>query len=675
MRGCTSKITFLLVAFLTTSCAASTNPTSPSPGGNTIPPRLLLRSEILGENRGRENVQLSPDGKYLSWLAYPDNAPASGPSRGLFIAPLDDLSAAKEYFSGPDSNQPIQEYRWSYESGVILLDLGGGHFTRALDVRTGRYWDITVKAAKLLAMSSKYPHDAVYEVRPEANSRVLWRQELLGKKSQFFLECKRFSTLALDEDFSIRAATIKKSDGSVECYFPDGDDWRLYDTISPEDARTTRVIGFAADGKHIYIIGSHGRDTTAVVEIDLASDDKRILAADDQSDVCDVLLSPIDGHVQAAAFNFERKRWKVIDPNIQADFDILGKLADGDIDIISRTLDDRLWLVRLSVSDGPALFYLYDHPSQKARLLFKQRDDLDGLPLVKVHSATVTARDGLRFPVYYSVPAGADRPVPLVIIAHPGPWDREVWEYNNWLQWLANRGYAGLVVNFRSSTGFGKKFLHAGDKQWGGDVLNDILDARQWAIDRKIADPNRVALMGASFGGYITLAGLAFAPDKFACGVDMYGPSDLVSLLDSFGPSEKAGFEQFARQVGDPRTEAGLALLKKYSPSYHLENIHQPVLMMQGGKDQRCRQKDADALAANLDKQGTSVTYVLFPHAGHEIGGQANSNAFHAIADIFFAQHLGGRCDSDFRDDLKGADMLVPVGSERIPGLVEAIKR
>ncbi|HOU41361.1 MAG TPA: S9 family peptidase, partial [Promineifilum sp.] len=387
-------------------------------------------------------------------------------------------------------------------------------------------------------------------------------------------------------------------------------------------------------------------------------------------------------HVQAVAFNYERKHWQVLDPVIAADLDYLAGVADGEVEITSRSLDDQYWLVANVVDDGPARYYLYDRAAGTAEFLFTNRAELEGLPLAKMRPAVVPARDGLNLVVYYTLPPDSDSdgdgipdaPRPMVFLPHGGPWGRDAWGFHGWHQWLANRGYAVLSVNFRSSTGFGKAFTNAGDFEWGGKILADQQDGVQWAIAQGIADPARVAVMGGSFGGFSTLAGLTFYPEVFACRVDIVGPSNLITLLETIPPYWQPMIELFTTRVGDHRTEAGRALLRAHSPLTYVDRIVRPLLIAQGANDPRVKQAESDQIVSAMQARGIPVAYALYPDEGHGFARPENNLSFAALAEAFLARCLGGRAEP-IGDDLAGSSLTVPVGAEEVPGLAAALAK
>jgi len=261
-----------------------------------------------------------------------------------------------------------------------------------------------------------------------------------------------------------------------------------------------------------------------------------------------------------------------------------------------------------------------------------------------------------------------DSPIPMVMLVHGGPWGRDVYGYTPTVQWLANRGYGVLQVNFRSSTGFGKAFLNAGNEQWAGAMHNDLLDAKNWAVEQGITDADTVAIMGGSYGGYATLVGLTFTPDEFSCGVDIVGPSNLVTLLESIPPYWESFRQVFARAIGDPETEGGQSLLKERSPLTHVDKITKPLLIGQGANDPRVKQAESDQIVEAMKQKGIPVTYVLYPDEGHGFQKPENNLSFFAVAEAFLAECQGGRYQS-LGDDFTNSSIEIPHGIEYVPSI------
>jgi len=390
------------------------------------------------------------------------------------------------------------------------------------------------------------------------------------------------------------------------------------------------------------------------------------------------MVHPTEKTIEAVSSEYLRVDWKILDASIQADIDYLTTVADGDMDVIGRSLDDKVWAVQFVMDDGPVRYYLYERSEKKARFAFTSRKALENLTLSKMHPVAVKARDGLNLISYLTLPywtdvdgnARPEKPLPMVLLVHGGPWARDSWGYNSAHQWLSNRGYAVLNVNYRGSTGFGKSFINAGNRQWAGKMHDDLIDAVQWAIAEKIADKEKVAIMGGSYGGYATLVALTFTPEVFACGVDIVGPSNIQTLLETIPPYWAPVLTVFTTRVGDHRTEEGREFLASRSPLTYVDRIRKPLLIGQGANDPRVKQSESDQIVRAMQEKNIPVTYVLYPDEGHGFQRPENRLSFNAVADIFLAEHLGGRFES-IGDDFEGSSIEVPAGADTIPTLTE----
>lgn len=459
-------------------------------------------------------------------------------------------------------------------------------------------------------------------------------------------------------------------DGGTAFLEPDGKDgWKEFMKVPQTDTLTTNPVGFDKTGNVLYLIDSRDRDTGAFTTFDLKSKKQTIVAEDKKSDVGGVMLHPTELTIQAVSFTYERTRWEFKDPGVEASFAYLRKVAGGDITVASRTDDDKHWIVQFVLDNGPVSYYSFDREAKKEKFLFTNRKSLEGLPLRKMETPVIKARDGLELVSYLTLPAGAEAgPVPMVLLVHGGPWGRDSWGFNGLHQLLANRGYAVLSVNFRGSTGFGKKFVNAGDKEWAAKMHDDLIDAVDWAVKEKVVDPNKIAIMGGSYGGYATLVGLTFTPEKFACGVDIVGPSNLFTLLSTIPPYWAPAFQLFKDRIGDPTTTEGKQLLSDRSPLNRVEKIKRPLLIGQGANDPRVKQAESDQIVKAMQQRKIPVTYVLFPDEGHGFARPPNNLAFFAIAEGFLARFLGGRYEA-IGDSFEGSSVTVPVGAGDVPGL------
>ncbi len=641
----------------------------------------LIPRKVLFDNPDKTAVQISPDGAQMAYLAPRDGV------LNVWVAPREDPQATRPVTH--DTGRGIRFYFWAYTNNHLLYiqDKNGDENWRiyGVDLKTGETKDLTPFEgvnARFYAVSHHKPGQVVIGLNhrsPEWHDPYLL--DIASGELTHLLQNEGFAEFAIDDEYRIRAGTRMTPDGGSEIHLRTGDGWELWESIPPVDLLTTGIIGFDKENRRIYMMDSRGRNTAALVEKDLATRRGRILAEDALVDAGDVIRHPVEKNIQAVSFTYERKRWQILDEAIQADLDYLHRAADGEVEIASRTLDDRFWIVLYIVDDGPARYYLYDRLRREARFLFTNRAALEKYPLAKMHSAVIRSRDGLNLVAYYTLPLGSDadgdglpdQPLPMVFIPHGGPWGRDFWGYNPWHQWLSNRGYAVMNVNFRSSTGFGKDFINAGDRQWGEKIVEDQVDAVQWAIARGIADPARVAIMGGSFGGYSTLAGLTFTPELYACGIDLVGPSNLITLLESIPPYWKPLLELFTTRVGDFRTDEGRALLEKHSPLTYVDRICRPLLIGQGANDPRVKQAESDQIVQALQRHNIPVTYVLYPDEGHGFARPENNLSFYAIAEAFLARCLQGRFEP-IGGDFANSSLQVLTGAAEVPGLVEAIK-
>ncbi|HBS28914.1 MAG TPA: S9 family peptidase [Phycisphaerales bacterium] len=654
--------------------------TSPARGADS--PAPLIPREVLFGNPERANVQLSPDGKTLSYLAAVDGV------LNVWVAPTDEPSRARAITD--DKSRGIRQYFWCFNNShiVYLKDKGGDENWRAysVNIATGEQKDLTPfdgVAAQIQEVSDRFPDEIVIGLNNRnAQLHDLHRVNVITGERTLLRENDGYLGFVVDHDFKVRMASRFNATGGVDNFIvkPDGA-VEPYDTVPMEDSLTTQNSGFDKTGTVLYGVDSRGRNTAALVATDLKTGEKRVIAEDPLADTTSVLSDPKERTIQAVSFLYDRMRWKVIDEAVASDFAYLRSVAEGDFSINSQTLDNSRWLVAFVQDDGPVKYFLYDRKARKASFLFTNRPALEGLTLAKMHPHVIKSRDGLNLVSYCSVPPWTDsdgdgipsQPLPTVLLVHGGPWARDSWGYNSYHQWLTNRGYAVLSVNFRGSTGLGKEFLNAGNLEWAGKMHDDLLDAVDWAISKKVAVPDQVGIMGGSYGGYATLVGLTFTPERFACGVDIVGPSNIVTLLNTIPPYWAPALELFKKRVGDHTTDEGRAFLKERSPLSFVDRISKPLLIGQGANDPRVKQAESDQIVEAMKAKNIPVTYVLFPDEGHGFARPENNKAFNAVTEAFLSQHLGGRyqpIDGDF----KGSSIAVPHGAGQVPGLADAVK-
>jgi dipeptidyl aminopeptidase/acylaminoacyl peptidase len=673
------------VLILAAAAFATAQRTAQRPGtgeaGTAVSATKLIPRKILFGNPDKAAAKISPDGKYLSFLA-----PVKG-VLNVWVGPADNPEAAKPVTK--DTKRGIRSYFWAYTNRHILYaqDEGGDenwHIYR-VDLKSGDITDLTPLPkvhARIQDVSHKFPDEILIALNDRKEEfHDVYRLDLKTGKKELIQKNDEFVGFITDDDYHVRFASKFAKDGSNLIQEPDGKGgWRDFVKIPMADTLTTNIVAFTKSGDQAYIIDSRKRDTGAFAVIDLKTHKQKVIAEDPRADAGGAMLHPTERTVQAISFPYERVRWVFQDPAVAADFKKLEKVAEGEISVSSRTLDDKTWVVAFLMDNGPVRYYLYDRSSGKAKFLFTNLKALEGLPLQKMHPRVLKTRDGLDLVCYLTLPPESDpkgtgipaRPVPLVLNVHGGPWARDSWGFNPMHQLLANRGYAVLSVNYRGSTGFGKKFLNAGNREWAGKMHDDLIDAVDWAIKKKIADPKKVAIMGGSYGGYATLVGLTFTPDKFTCGVDIVGPSNLQTLLKTIPPYWAPVMQLFKDRVGDYTTEEGKKFLEERSPLTHVARIQKPLLIGQGANDPRVKQAESDQIVKAMQEKKIPVTYVLFPDEGHGFARPPNRLAFNAVAEAFLARYLGGRYEA-IDGAFAGSSITVPAGAGGVPGLADAL--
>jgi dipeptidyl aminopeptidase/acylaminoacyl peptidase len=615
----------------------------------TAAPPIIPREVLFGNPEGSQ-PRLSPDGGRLAYLAPVDGVlnvwvgPAGSPIGGEDFRPVTD-----------DRKRGIRLYLWAEDNEhlVYLQDEGGDENWRlyATDPGKGETRDLTPfegVQAQLVAKDRRHPDALLVGLnreRPELHDA--YRLTLSTGELQIVVKNPgNVVGWVADRDLKVRAAMAAKPDGGFDLLRRSGgEDWELLLTWDREDALTSGPLGLSGDGERMFLLDSRDANTARLVSLDLTSGAEEVLVEDPRYDVGEVVIDPETYEVQAAAVERARKEWVVLDDAVREDFEAIGSLARGDFSVVSRDHKDRKWLVAFTTDDGGASYYSYDRESRAGSHLFDARPELNEYELARMEPVSFEARDGLPIEGYLTLPPGAshgDR-LPTVLNVHGGPWARDAWGYDPEAQWLANRGYACLQVNYRGSTGYGKAHLNAGDREWAGKMHDDLVDAVNWAVEGGIADPERVAIYGGSYGGYAALVGATFTPDLFRCAVDIVGPSNLVTLIETIPPYWRPMISTFHERVGNPETER--EFLESRSPLFFVDRIRIPMLIAQGANDPRVKQAESEQIVAAMKEKGIDYEYLLFEDEGHGFARPENRLKFYAAAERFLAKHLGGRTE------------------------------
>ncbi len=611
----------------------------------------LIPRRVLFGNPERISPRISPDGTRLAWIAPHEDV------LNVWVAPASaqagvDWAAARVVTD--DTDRGIRMFAWAHDARHLLYlqDTGGDENWRLHDVdtETMQRRDLTPfegVQTQFVAMEPKFPTEVLVALnRDNPQLHDVYRLDLVtGELTKEVTNPGSVGWLA-DAQLVVRATTQPQPDGSLVFLVRDapGADWRPLLTIPADDALTSDPIAFSEDGSSLLGTSSVGANTGRLVRIDLATGAQEVLAEDPQADVSDVRIHPDTREPQIVAFQKDRSEYLVLDPSVAADLEVIRALHPGDPVFQGADDADAVWLVAFTTDSGPIPYFAYDRASQAGRFLFTSRPELSRYELAAMEPFSFTARDGLVIHGYATFPPGAERSgLPTVLNVHGGPWTRNAWGFDPEAQWLANRGYLCVQVNYRGSTGYGKAFVNAGDREWGGKMHDDLIDAVAFVTGQGWADPARIAIYGGSYGGYAALVGATFTPEEFCCAVDIVGPSSLKTLIETIPPYWAPMVAQFHRRVGDPEKDA--EFLWSRSPLSRVSDIRIPLLIAQGANDPRVKQAESEQIVTALADAGIEYEYLLFPDEGHGFAKPENRLRFYAAAERFLARHLGGRAE------------------------------
>jgi len=625
-----------------------------------LPP--LIPREVLFGNPERTSPRLSPDGKRISWLA-PD-------TNNVLQVWVKTIGKDDDRIVTADKKRGIRIHLWAEDNRTLLYlqdsDGDENFHVYGVDLESGNVRDFTPFQGVRAGIESKearFPNEVLVSMNAR-NREVFDVYRLNLQTGALVLDTENPGDVAgwlTDGNFQVRGAQVTTPDGGTEIRVRDDakSPWRSWMKVGP--AEILGADGFSADGRKLFVQSSIGSDTARVVERDIATGTERPIAQSAEVDAGQVMIHPEKRIVEAVSFEPARQEWKIIDPSVQADFDALRKLHDANFFITSRDRADQTWLVAFDFDQGPVRYYSWDRAAKKATFLFTSQPKLENLKLAAMKPVVITARDGLKLHGYLTLPVGLPPTnLPMVLNVHGGPWGRDNWGYDPTAQWFANRGYATLQINFRGSAGYGKNFLNAGDKQWGLKMHDDLIDAVDWAIAQGYADPKKVAIFGGSYGGYSALAGVTFTPEKFAASVDIVGPSNIKTLLQTIPPYWKPLRALFDVRVGNIDDPKDAELIRNASPLFKADKIVRPLLIGQGANDPRVKQSESEQIVEAITKNNGNVTYVLYPDEGHGFARPQNRIDFYARAEEFLAPILGGRTE--------------PVTGGKVPGSTAVVK-
>lgn len=604
-------------------------------------PPLIPRSVLFG-NPEKAAPAISADGKLLAYLA---------PSNGVLSIWVRTIGKSDDRVVATDPSRPIRNVVWQPDSKHVLYeqDKGGNEnfHVYQTDVATKATRDLTPFGDKVRsdieAVDPRFPNQMlVTSNKRDPNVFDVYRIDL--RSGAATLDTQNPGSVggwAEDNNLVVRGALQNNADGSsaILVRANPSSPWRTLLKASPDDQ--IAPVAFSPDNRSLYVSSSVGANSSRLLLYGLSDDQFTVIASDPTYDVGSPLVDEKSRKLAAVAFQRDRTEWQVLDPSYQSDFDALAKLHAGDIGFLSSTANGRRLIVDYLVDNGPVSYYSYDGVTKRGTFLFVSRPALLKYQLASMQPVSYKASDGLTIHGYLTLPVGLEpKNLPMVLFVHGGPWARDTWGYSSWVQWLANRGYAVLQVNFRGSTGYGKNFLNAGNRQWAGTMHQDLIDAKNWAVAQGYANPAKVAIAGGSYGGYAVLAGVTFSPDAFVAGVDIVGPSNLNTLLQSIPPYWSTIRATFALRMGDT-TE----FLNSQSPLFKADQIKVPLLIGQGKNDPRVNERESDQIVAAMRKNNQPVEYIIFPDEGHGFARPENNKRFNAAVEAFLGKYLGGRVE------------------------------
>lgn len=604
---------------------------------------LIPRTVLVG-NPEKMRARLSADGARMAYIA---------PYEDVLNVWVKTIGEDDDRVITHDDKRGIFRYFWAHDNKRImyLQDKGGDENWRLYDVdtETGVERDLTPYdgvQVRIVDVSKHHPNTIIITMnQQDPRLHDVYRLDLeSGELTMVARNPGNVVGWVTDFDLAVRGAMAATPTGGFDMLVRETEDsnWETVLTWGPVDNMTSYPVTFSKDGGSLIMVDSRNANAGRLVSLDLDTKELEIISEDPVYDVSDIVMHPDTFEIQAVSYAKDRAEWIVLDEDIRADFEAIRALDEGDFSLTSTDHAYDTWLVAFRKDDGPVSYWSYDRDTKEGSFLFVHRSDLEQYALAPMEPISFASRDGLTIHGYITFPVGkARRNLPMVLNVHGGPWARDAWGYNPEAQWLANRGYVCLQVNFRGSTGYGKEFVNAGDKEWGGKMHNDLIDAVNWAIDQGYADPEKIAIYGHSYGGYAALVGATFTPDVFACAVSGMGPSNLVTFINTVPPYWTTMLETMYKRIGDPRTEE--EFLRERSPLFRVDQIQIPMIVVQGANDVRVRQAESEQVVAAMQEKDLEVEYILFEDEGHGFVIPDNRLEFYGAAEEFFAKHLGGR--------------------------------
>lgn len=634
-------------------------------------PQIIPRDHLFS-NADHLNVRISPDGTHLAYLA-----PYEG-VMNVWVKGLEKESEPKALTQYTDRN--IQSLSWSFDNKHILYekDTAGDENWKIykLDIGSGKSTLLTPEKgvmARLVGQSYLKPTKIIIS-QNDRNPQFhdVYEYDIETNKKQLVYENNKFVGFLVDDTLDLQMALEIAPGQLLNVYKYEKGEWIPHKKLeNKEDTYFTSPVFFSKEGEKAYWINSVGREYAALTVSDIKTKEENVLFEPEKGNIGGITVHPTENTPIALDVNYEKEKNIVLDDRYQKDFDYLDSLGLGAPQIISQTLDFGTWIIAFDNGAKPPVYYLYDRDKGEATYLFHMFESLKNYDFAKTYSRTFKAQDGMELVSYLTLPKEIDKggkakkPVPMILFVHGGPKARDTFEYSrswHYRQWMANRGYAVLQVNYRGSYGLGKTYMNAGNGQYAEKMHDDLIDGVKWAVSQGVTTPDKVCIFGGSYGGYATLVGLTMTPHIFACGISIVGISNLQTLYESYPEYWKPMIDQFVVETGgDPRTVEGKEILRKKSPLTYVDQIQRPLLIVHGKNDPRVKQAESDQIVKAMQERDIPVTYLLYPDEGHGLSSPKNKASFFAASEKFLADILGGRFEP-IKDELEKSSVQVVAG-------------
>ena len=637
-----SGLFFMIFVLLLNGCATTAN--HPTLKGSQLPDLIPLRHLVVNRETSF-NYRISPDGLKLGWIAVKGE---------ILTVHLKQIGSDKVTTLSPAVPGSIFGFIWTPDSHRLL------------------YWQDQSgnENYHIYLADSDHPDQPAVDLTPFENTRAgihqivrtdpdnvlithnnrdrtaydLYRVNLKTREQTMLDQNPGDVLIWLTDDEGNLRARVRKNDEEMRIFeiFNDPENtWKALMSLDLEDSLW--ILSFTAEGDSVWALSNRGRDRASLVRMDLATGDEKLVYEDPQVDLSGAFISyHTKEPLVAIAFpNYQKLHF--FDPEIEEDARIFLDQDRVALDLNSADYEERLLTVAAYTDKGYE-YYLFNRDTRQKVLLHRNPVSKYQHSLASAQPVSFKSRDGLTIHGYLTLPQGTPgKELPMVLLVHGGPWARDYWGYSSTVQLLANRGYAVLQINYRGSTGYGRAFKEAAVGEFAGKMHTDLIDGVDWAISQGIADPQKIAIFGFSYGGYATLVGLTFTPETFACGVDVFGVSNLVTFTQSVPQYWKNWMPLWYKYAGNPDALEDRRRMKAQSPLFRVDQIQRPLLIVQGANDARVKQQESDQIVEAMRKAGKDVEYIIFKNEGHSLRNWQNRIVFYRKLEDFMADHLEGR--------------------------------